>query len=158
MKQQLIAIVRLKGNPGMNVSIRKTFELLRLYKKYHCVIVPNTPEYIGMVVKLKDVTTWGELDKATCLQLLEKRGRLPGNMKLTESYLRDKLKLSFEQFATELLACTKTLKDLPGLKPYFKLTPPVRGFESKGLKEQYSLGGSLGYRKHNINELIQRMI
>lgn len=158
MKQQMVAVIRLKGNAGMPVGLRKTYELLRLYKKFHCVVIPNTPEYIGMLTKVRDSATWGEADKETCKLLLEKRGRLPGNQRLTEDYLQKKLSMTFDQFADEVLAFKKELKDVAGLKLYFKLTPPVHGFESKGIKEQYSLGGSLGYRKENINALIKRMI
>lgn len=158
MKEQKIAIVRLKGNPRLKVTIRKTFELLRLYKKCHCVVLPNTPQYIGMLEKIKDAATWGEIDKATFKMLLEKRGRLPGNNILTEQYVQDKLKLSFDQFADEFLSFKRDLKDIPGIKLYFKLRPPIHGFESKGLKAQFAMGGSLGYRKDRINELITRMI
>jgi len=157
MKQQMIAVIRLKGNAGMPVGLRKTYELLRLYRKFHCRVIPNTPEYIGMLAKARDSATWGEVDKETCKMLLEKRGRLPGNQRLTADYLKNKLNLTIDQFVEEILSFKKQLKDLPGLKLYFKLTPPVRGFESKGVKEQYSLGGSLGYRKEKINELIKRM-
>ncbi len=158
MKQQMIAIVRLKGNPGMVVGIRKTLELLRLYKKHHCILIPNTPQYVGMLTKVRDAATWGEIDKETCKILLEKRGRLPGNKRLTEEYVNDKLKMPLAQFVDEVLAFERELKDIPGLKLFFKLTPPVHGFESLGIKEQYSLGGSLGYRKSNINELLRRMM
>ncbi len=158
MKQQMIAVVRLKGNAGMPVGLRKTYELLRLYKKYHCIVIPNTPEYIGMLTKVRDSATWGEIDRETCRLILEKRGRLPGNQRLDEGYAKKKLGMTIDQFVEEVLAFKKQLKDLPGLKLFFKLTPPVRGFESKGVKEQYSLGGSLGYRKDKINELIKRMV
>jgi large subunit ribosomal protein L30 len=34
----------------------------------------------------------------------------------------------------------------------------VKGFERGGIKKPFSMGGSLGYRKNKINELIRRMI
>ena len=52
----------------------------------------------------------------------------------------------------------KELKDVPGLKTFFKLCPPKGGFETKGIKQPYSLGGVLGYRKDKINELILKML
>lgn len=158
MKQQRIAVIRLKGDPGLKVVIRKTFRLLRLYKKFHCVIITNTPQFVGMLTKVKDAATWGEVDKATCKLLLEKRGRLPGNLQLTEQYLKGKLNIVFDQFADDFLGFKRELKDIPGLKMFFRLRPPLRGLESKGIKEQFALGGSLGYRKDNINEMIQRMV
>ena len=47
---------------------------------------------------------------------------------------------------------------MPGLKQFFKLNPPRSGFERKGIKVPFSLGGALGYRKNNINDLIKRMV
>jgi len=44
------------------------------------------------------------------------------------------------------------------MKLFFKLCPPVHGFERKGIKKPFSMGGVLGYRKEKINELIKRMV
>ncbi len=44
------------------------------------------------------------------------------------------------------------------LKPYFRLNPPRGGFERKGVKKPFSVGGALGNRKAKINELIKRMV
>ena len=52
----------------------------------------------------------------------------------------------------------KELKDVPGLKLFFKLRPPEGGFERKGVKHPFSMGGVLGYRKEKINELLMRML
>jgi large subunit ribosomal protein L30 len=38
------------------------------------------------------------------------------------------------------------------------MSPPRKGFERKGIKISYSIGGALGDRKEKINELIVRMI
>ena len=153
-----IAIVRLKGDIGLRVDIRKTFKLLKLYKKNHCVIVPNTPQYIGMLEKIKDAATWGEVDTETVRLMLTKRGKLPGNQSLNENYIKEKLKTNFESFVKDFMEFKKNLYDIPGIKQFFKLAPPRKGFEKKGLKAPYSLGGALGYRKDNINELLKRMI
>ena len=158
MSNKRIAIIRIKGSTGLSKSIQKTLTLLRLYKKNNCVIVPNTTTYVGMLERVKDVVTWGELDEKTCKLLLEKRGKLPGKMKLTAEYLKEKCKTDFDSFTKEFMDFKKELKDVPGLKLFFKLSPPVKGFERKGVKVPYSLGGVLGYRKEKINELLSRMV
>lgn len=155
---QRIAVIRLKGDPGLKVDVRKTCTYLNLYKKNHCTIIPNTPEFVGMLNVIQEVATWGELDKETCKELLQKRGRLPGNKLLTEQYIKEKNALTLDQFVEAFLSFKKEITDVPGLKKFFKLTPPRHGFESKGVKTQYSLGGALGYRKDKINELLRRMI
>ncbi len=43
-------------------------------------------------------------------------------------------------------------------KPFFRLKPPVKGFERKGVKHPFSKNGAHGYRAEKINELISRMI
>tara|TARA_Y100000310_G_scaffold138289_2_gene137234 strand:+ start:35989 stop:36465 length:477 start_codon:yes stop_codon:yes gene_type:complete len=158
MNKHRIVIVRIKGKGGLTKQLVKTLELLRLYKKNNCVVVPNTLEFVGMLTKVKEVVTWGELDEKTCKQLLEKRGKLPGKMRLDANYLKDKCKTDFDAFTKDFMSFKKELKDIPGLKLFFKLSPPVKGFERKGVKVPYSLGGVLGYRKDKINELVLRMV
>ena len=77
---------------------------------------------------------------------------------LTDNYLKDKIKLSLDEFAKKLINFELSLKELPGLKLFFKLSPPRGGFERGGVKKQFALGGVLGYRKDKINDLLQKMI
>jgi len=48
-KRQLIAVVRIRGEVGLNPKIKKTLKLLRIHKKNYCVIVPNTTDFLGMI-------------------------------------------------------------------------------------------------------------
>ncbi len=43
-------------------------------------------------------------------------------------------------------------------KLLFRLNPPRRGFERKGIKKPFNLGGAYGYRGSKINDLIKRMV
>ena len=43
------------------------------------------------------------------------------------------------------------------IKNLFQINTTKRGFEREN-KKQFSLGGALGYRKDNINNLLRRMI
>lgn len=153
-----IAIIRIAGQQGLNEKIKTTFKLLNLHKKNTCVIVSNNKQTQGMIRVIKDHTTWGEIDEKTLSQLLEKRGKIIGNKPLTKEYVKEKTKLEFSQFIKELLEDKKQIKDVKGLKPFFRLLPPRKGFERKGTKKHFSVGGALGYRKEKINELIQRML
>ncbi|MBC8444127.1 uL30 family ribosomal protein [Candidatus Woesearchaeota archaeon] len=40
----------------------------------------------------------------------------------------------------------------------FRLAPPKGGFERKGIKKPFTLGGVLGYRGDKINTLIKKML
>ncbi|MBU2637558.1 MAG: 50S ribosomal protein L30 [Nanoarchaeota archaeon] len=153
-----IAIVRVHGPSKLKHDVVKTFDLLRLYRKHTCIVVPNNVSYMGMLVKIKDFATWGEISLEVFRKMLEKRGKLPGHKKLTEEYLKEKTGLGFDEFAKQFFEGKKELKDVPGLKPFFKLCPPVKGFERKGIKMPFSLGGALGYRKDQINDLLEKML
>ena len=153
-----IAIIRVRGKNKLNCEVADTLKMLRLYKQNGCVVVPSKPTYLGMIQKAKDYITWGEIDEATFKELLTKRGKIAGNKPLTEDYLKSNAKTYFESFVKEYFSFKKELKDVPGLKCFFKLTPPAKGFGRKGIKKAFSLGGALGYRKDRINDLIKRMI
>ncbi|MDD5649978.1 MAG: 50S ribosomal protein L30 [Candidatus Nanoarchaeia archaeon] len=153
-----LAVIQVRGGLGMKKPIKDTLNLLRIYKKNSCAVVSAKPSYIGMLELIKDFVTWGEIDKETFKLLLLKRGRLPGNQPLTEEYIKKSTNLTIDQFAEQFVNDKKELKDIPGLKSFFRLTPPVKGFENKGVKRPFSMGGALGYRKEKINELIQRML
>lgn len=158
MEKKRIAVIRIMGSIGVKKEIIDTFKLLRLYKKNYCVVIENTPYYIGMLKKIKHRSTWGEIDEETFNMLLEKRGKLAGKKSLTRQYLKEKTDLDFDGFTKEFFAFKKNLKDIPGLKLFFRLSPPRKGFERKGVKVPFSQGGVVGYRKDKINDLITRMI
>ncbi len=158
MEQKRIVVIRIKGDHNIKYPINDTMRMLRLYNKFTCSIINNTPQYIGMLGSIKEFITWGELNEETFKLLLNKRAKLPGNKKMDESYLKLKTNLTIDQFSKEFMSFKKELKDIPGIKLYFRLTPPIKGFERKGTKIPFSLGGSLGYRKEKINDLIKRMI
>lgn len=158
MEDKRIAAIRIKGDHNVRKPVKDTMQMLRLYNKYNCCIIKNSKNYVGMLNSIKDFVTWGELDEETSKLLLENRGRLAGNKKINDEYLKNKINLSISDFAKEFMEFKKELKDIPGLKLYFRLKPPIKGFGRKGTKVPFSLGGTLGYRKDKINELLKRMI
>lgn len=154
----LFAVVRIRGNVGVRREIRETLKMLRLHKVHHAVIVPNTPSYQGMLQKVKDYVTWGEISKETLALLLERRGRLEGNYCLTNDFLVENLKInSIEELAEKIYNGELKLNDVPKLKPVFRLHPPKGGFKRKK-KRPFRDGGELGYRGEDINRLIEKMI
>ena len=153
-----LAVIQVRGTIGMSKKFIDTLQFLKLVRKNSCVVVDDTRNYLGMLVLLKDFITWGEIDEETFRVLLEKRGRIIGNKQLTEQYLREKIKMSFDEFSKSVMNSKVKFRDVPGLKQFFRLKPPTGGFDREGIKKQFSLGGALGYRKDNINQLIKRMI
>jgi large subunit ribosomal protein L30 len=52
---------------------------------------------------------------------------------------------------------SKEVADSYGLKTTIKMHPPRGGFERKGIKVPYKVGGALGYRGESISNLIEKM-
>ncbi len=150
------AVVRIRGRVGVRREIEETLQRLRLTRVNHCVVVPDTPTFRGMINRAKDYITWGEIDKETLDLLLRRKGELEGRREVTEEYIREKTGLDWDAFLDAVLDGKMLLSDV-GIKP-FRLHPPSGGFERKGIKTPYSLGGALGYRGNAINELLRRMM
>lgn len=153
-----IAVIRIRGLVGISKRVEDTMKKLRLFKKHHCAVVKDTKDIRGMLTKVKDYCTFGEIDAKTFEELLVNRGKIVGNKKFTEDWLRKYAKLDLKQFVDKFMKDEIKMRDVPGLKPYFKLSPPRGGFERAGIKKPFSVGGVLGYRKDKIAELIRRMI
>ena len=153
-----LAVVLVRGVLGSTSKVRTTLQRLRLYRKNSCVVVSATPEVLGMLTVIKDYVTWGEVNEGTLAKLLEARGRVAGNRPLTLAYLKEHKYSDFAALAKSLSSDKATLRDLPGVKPYFRLQPPRRGFDRGGVKRPFSLGGALGYRKDAINALLEKMV
>ncbi|MEM7825639.1 MAG: 50S ribosomal protein L30 [Candidatus Aenigmatarchaeota archaeon] len=149
----MFAVIRIRGKAKKEVE--DTLKMLRLKKLNNCVILPETPDFKGMLQKVKDFVTWGEIDKDTLVELLKKRLRT-GEKRVDEKVLKELTNFdSFEGFASALIEGKVKLKDFEKLNPVFRLTPPSKGFKS--VKEHYPKG-DLGYMGKEINELLERMI
>ncbi len=152
----MYAVIRLRGSVKVRREILDTLKMLRLHRVNHCVLVPETKDFKGMLAKVKDYVTYGEINKETLVELLKKRGKLVGNKKLTEEKLKEITGYeSFESFADALLSGKVKLKDFEQIKPVFRLNSPRKGLKSKKL---HWPKGDLGYRGEAINELIARML
>jgi len=154
---RLLAVIRIRGRVGVSREVKDTLKMLRLHRKNHAVIIDDRPSYLGMQKKVVDYVIWGEITPETVALMLRRRGELVGGKKLTEEYVKEKLGLnSIEELAQAIFEGKINLKDIPGLKPVFRLHPPSRGFRGS-IKKHYKAGGELGYRGLAINELIKRM-
>ncbi len=151
------AVIRVRGTVNVRHDIKKTLQMLRLHRVNHCVIVEENETFKGMLQKAKDYITWGELDKDTLVELIKKRGRLIGDRPVDDEYIKSSTPYkSVEEFAEAIIDGKIRYRDLPDIKPVFRLSPPRKGYE--GIKRAYSVGGALGYRGKDINDLIKRMM
>jgi len=157
-KGKKLAVIRVRGGVHMREDIKTTLKFLRLNRINHCVIVDDTPQYMGMINKVKDYVTWGEINKEILTKLLEKRGRFSGKRRLDEEYIKKNTPYkSIKGFVDDFMNFKVDLKSI-NLKPVFRLRPPKKGYERAGIKKPFSVGGALGYRGEKINELLEKMI
>lgn len=150
----MFAIIRLRGEVNLRPEIKSTLEMLRMHRVNHCIVVPEDEHFRGMIQKVKDYVAWGKIDDQTLAMLLERRGRLAGNRRLTEDFLKEKtLYRSFAELAAALNSGATSLKDL-GIKPIFRLHPARKGL--KTIKKTAQQGGDLGFRA-DLADLIKKM-
>ncbi|ASI98205.1 50S ribosomal protein L30 [Thermococcus celer] len=152
-----LALIRLRSGIRAKGEVRDTLAMLRLHRINHLVLVDENPSYNGMVQKVKDYITWGEINAETLAALIRKRGRLIGNRPVTDDYVREKLGMTIDEFAKKVVEGEMKLTDLPNLKPVFRLHPPRGGLKGSK-KRSFKEGGALGYRGEKINDLIERML
>jgi large subunit ribosomal protein L30 len=155
-EKKCLVVVRIRGNVGTTREMEEAFRLLHLIRKNHAAILPSSPSNVGALRKVKDYATWGEASLETVTELLVKRGRLSGNRKLTEEYVKSYLGYeSIADLAKSIQEAKADMRLLKGVKPLFRLSPPSKGF-SASTKKPYP-GGALGYRGEEINTLLSRM-
>ncbi len=138
-----LAVILVRGFVKMPGQIVNTLSMLNLHRKNHCVVVEDTPAIRGMVVKVKDYVTWGEISSEVFQELLKQRG-LPYKSRLQDA--RKHYSYSFISIGNK------------HFKNYFRLNPPRKGFGRKGIKVAFAAGGALGYRGEKINDLVRRML
>jgi large subunit ribosomal protein L30 len=152
----MYAIVQVRGVVNTRKEIKDTLKMLRLHHINHCVLVPDTPEYLGMIRKVKDFVAYGEVDATTIEVILRTRGRVVGNYPLTDDYVRANSAFrDISEFAIALASGEARLHDIPGLKPVLRLHPPRKGYRT--IKRTVQQGGALGYYGEEINSLLHKM-
>ena len=151
------AVIRVRGQPDVSYDIEYTMGLLGVNRVNHCAIVPENASTKGMLQKVKDYTTYGEINAETLAQLIRVRGRLSGDRMITDEYLAANSDFkTVDDLAKAIIENDYRMKDVEAAKPVFRLHPPVKGYE--GNKRSYKNGGALGYRGEAINDLIARML
>lgn len=152
------AVIRVRGHSKIKSDIEETMELMHLNRPNHCVVLPENDSVRGMLYKTKDYVTWGEVDETTLAKMLKFRGKLVGDLPVDDEAVKEKTKkyTSIMSLARAIKKGEVTLSAIDGIKPVFRLSPPKKGYE--GNKRSYKVGGALGYRGKDINELIERML
>lgn len=155
--EKCLAVLRLRGSVNISKELERTFTLLHLNRKNHVTLMRDSPSNLGMIRKIKDYTTWGEVSPKIISQLIQQRGFLKGNQRVTDEVVEERLGYeSITHLGTALHELKADLWRISDLKPVFRLHPPRGGFHGS-IKKPYPKG-ELGYRGDKINGLLAKMI
>ncbi len=148
-------IVRVRGSIHARHDIVDTLRLLHLTRANHATVVPERPEFRGMITRVQGYVTWGEADPKAVGLLLEHRGVTDAGGTLTPEAVQA---VGGAKDLNDLASrvAKEGLQSVAGLRPLFRLTPPKGGWRST--KKPFARGGALGYRGAQINELVPRMV
>ncbi|MCM1985822.1 MULTISPECIES: 50S ribosomal protein L30 [Methanococcoides] len=152
----MFAVVRVRGQVNVSGKIEDTLGMLRLHKVNHCVFLQDTPNNKGMIQKAKDYVAYGTVDVESLTEILGNRGRLEGDARLTNEYVKENSEFaSIASFAEALVNGDAKITDVPLLKPVFRLHPPRKGHA--GIKRTAQQGGVLGNHGDDIKALLNKM-
>ncbi|MEM2108953.1 MAG: 50S ribosomal protein L30 [Candidatus Odinarchaeota archaeon] len=155
---KVLSVIRIRGTVDVNYEIEDTMKMLRLHKPNHLVLLDDRKSYVKMLHKINNYIAWGEVSADMIEKLLREKGRLQGNKPLTDEYLQSNSEFkSVKELAKRIHELKASLTDVKGLKPVFRLHPPMGGFKGSK-KKPYSMGGLLGYHGKEIENLINKML
>jgi len=142
----MYAVIRIRGTVNIAPRIETALEVMNLRRTNNLSLWSEMPQSLKMIKKVKDYTTFGKINDETLKSLIEAKAKP----------LESEEKLDVKKVLADLKA-GKTLRQA-GVKNCFRMSPPRKGFERKGIKVAFVIGGALGERKEKINDLIKRMI
>ncbi len=148
-------VVRIKGTVNIPKWAQETLDGLNLDRRFRATLVPESPEYLGMLRRVKEEIAWTKADVAIVKELLEKRGRKTGYKPLSTSDIPKEYG-SIDGLAAAIAENKVSMSKLDGIKPWFALSPPKGGFKRK-TKTQYAQNGVLGDDSELV-EIVKRML
>ena len=153
----MFAVIRIRGLKHIRHDVKHAFEDLRLDRKNHCVLVTPGKTMDGVLFKVKDYVAYGPVKAETIAKLIEKRGRISGDKRVDEAYLKSKKLTSFADLGKHIAEGKMKLEET-GIKSVFRLNSPKKGFARVGIKQPVSMKGDLGFHKDGLDNLVGRMM
>ena len=148
-------VVRIRGTVNIPHWANNTLDNLNLDKRFRATVIPENPESLGMLRKVKEMVAWTSADATIIKELLEKRGKKTGFKSITNSDLPEGYN-TIEELASAIADNKIALSKIRSIKPWFALNSPRGGFKRK-TKTQYSQDGILGEDK-GLADIVKRML
>ena len=151
-----ILVIRLRGTVNMYHDVAASLERLGLLRRYAATIVPSTDDYIGLLRKASAFVAWSEVDRSVIASILKARGELQGSKRIDADWLKARGFKDLDELAGKIEDGSVDIRHLEGLKPFFRLHPPLKGFRRSTIKH-YGAGGMLA-ENPELPKLVERMI
>ncbi|HVP24041.1 MAG TPA: 50S ribosomal protein L30 [Conexivisphaerales archaeon] len=151
-----ILVIRLRGTVNMYHDVAASLERLGLLRRYAATIVPSTDDYIGLLRKASAFVAWSEVDKGVIAEVLKARGELRGSKPIDADWLKARGFKDVDELAAKIADGSIDMRHIEGLKPFFRLHPPLKGFR-RSTNKHYGAGGMLA-QNPELPKLVERMI
>ncbi len=152
-------VIRVRSDRTVERGIRETMASLNLTRVNHAVLIPENDTYAGMLQKVKDFVTWGEVSADAIAGIIRDRGRLIGDKTVTDAAVKEATDYKdISAFSKAIASGDATVKDMETMKRVFRLHPPRGNKGWGGVKRHFTVGGALGFRGEAIEELAARMM
>jgi large subunit ribosomal protein L30 len=145
-RDSMYAVVRIRGTVKIAPKIVTALEMLNLKRINNLSIFQEDEQSRKMIKPVQDYVAYGKITDAVLKELIEKKS-LP---------LKAEEKVDHKKVFAEIKS-GKSPKEA-GIRNLFKMSPPRGGFERKGIKKPFKLGGASGDRKEKMDQLVLRMM
>jgi large subunit ribosomal protein L30 len=152
----LLVVVNLHGMINVPHAAHKAMVELKVERRFSATLAKDDPTTVGMLRLCKDYLAWAPADKQLLTSLLKSRGKVSERKRLGEAELKTLGFKKYEDLASKLIEGELKLSSFPGLRPFFKLSPPRGGFK-ESTRRQAGERGVLGSNP-KLPEIVERMI
>jgi 50S ribosomal protein uL30 len=158
-QKTFLVAVRLLGSITVPYDDKSTLQSLGLIYRFNARLLEKNDSTMGMLRHAKDYVTWGEVGPQEMADLLRKHARLTTGSQLTDAVVKEKFgQESIGTLVSALIEGKITLRALwdKDVNPTLRLHAPSDGFRAS-VKRPFTSLGELGYRGHEISNLLARM-
>lgn len=142
----MYAVIRIRGTVNIAPKISTTLELLGLKRVSNLSIWQEDEQTKRMIMMVQDYVAFGNISEEVLKELITKKA----------TPIEEGAKIDAKKVVEELKK-GKTMNQV-GIVNCFRMSPPRKGYERKGIKVPFVLGGASGNRKEKISDLIVRMM
>ncbi|MFA5930967.1 MAG: uL30 family ribosomal protein [archaeon] len=142
----MYAVIRIRGTVNIAPKISTTLELLGLKRVSNLSVWQEDEQTKRMIMMVQDYVAFGNISDEVLKELITKKA----------TPIEEGTKIDAKKVVEELKK-GKTMNQV-GIVNCFRMSPPRKGYERKGIKVPFVLGGASGNRKEKISDLIVRMM